>query len=127
MKSGIRWLRQGGAVPGVDLGVRRRTTKIIMCFSMKKACLIEAALLIGALMQPTLLSGQINDLMPQPAEVTPQQGRLAIDGSFRVALTGYREPRLQAAAERLIQRLSRQTGIPFAGALENGPSKATLV
>jgi len=78
-------------------------------------------------MQPTLLSGQINDLMPQPAEVTPQQGRLAIDGSFRVALTGYREPRLQAAAERLIQRLSRQTGIPFAGALENGPSKATLV
>ncbi|HEV2493254.1 MAG TPA: family 20 glycosylhydrolase [Terriglobia bacterium] len=78
-------------------------------------------------MQPTLLSGQINSLMPQPAEITPGQGRLAIDGSFRVALTGYGEPRLQAAAERMIQRLSRQTGIPFAGGLESDPSKATLV
>lgn len=78
-------------------------------------------------MQPTLLSGQINSLMPQPAEITPGQGRLAIDGSFRVALTGYREPRLQAAAERMTQRLSRQTGIPLAGGLDSDPSTATLL
>jgi len=66
-------------------------------------------------------------LMPQPAEVTQGQGRLAIDGSFRVALTGYQEPRLQHAAGRLIQRLRRQTGIPFDDQLETDVSKATLV
>ncbi len=46
--------------------------------------------------------GQTYNLMPQPAQLTPDGGRLAIDGSFRVALEGYQEPRLEAAAARLI-------------------------
>src|SRR5208337_1595257 len=70
---------------------------------------------------------QIYNLMPQPAEVAPGSGRLVIDGSFRVALEGYREPRLEAAAARLIQRLSRQTAIPMSGAVEPDPSQAMLV
>jgi len=74
-------------------------------------------------------TGQAPDLnlMPQPSELTPGEGRLAIDDSFRVALTGYREPRLEGAAGRLIQRLRRQTGIPFNDQLETDASKATLV
>jgi hexosaminidase len=52
---------------------------------------------------------------------------LVIDGSFRVALEGYQEPRLEAAAARLLRRLSLETGIPFRGGLENEPGKATLV
>ncbi|HUI41106.1 MAG TPA: family 20 glycosylhydrolase [Terriglobia bacterium] len=68
-----------------------------------------------------------NNLMPQPAELTPGQGRLVIDGTFRVALTGYREPRLERAAERLIDRLTRQTGIPLSDQLETDATKATLV
>ena len=62
---------------------------------------------------------QTYNLMPQPAELAAGSGRLAIDGSFRVALEGYQEPRLEAAAARLIRRLSLQTGIPFCDGLEN--------
>lgn len=69
---------------------------------------------------------QSTNLMPQPAELTPGSGRLVIDGNFRVALEGYREPRLEAAAARLIERLSQRTGIPMSDALETDPAKATL-
>jgi hexosaminidase len=71
-------------------------------------------------------SAQTYRLMPQPAEIRPGSGRLVIDGSFRVALEGYREPRLEAAAARLIRRLSLQTGFAFHDALENDAAKATL-
>jgi hexosaminidase len=71
--------------------------------------------------------GRTYNLMPQPAELTPGSGRLVIDGSFRVALEGYEEPRLEAAAARLIGRLSLETGIPFRSGLEIEPGKATLV
>ena len=37
------------------------------------------------------------NLMPQPAHVVPGQGKLEIDQSFRIAFTGYREPRLERA------------------------------
>jgi len=46
------------------------------------------------------------NLMPWPAKIAPGEGRLVIDQSFRVALTGYQEPRLRAAAVRFIARLS---------------------
>jgi hexosaminidase len=53
------------------------------------------------------------DLMPMPASITAAEGRLAIDGNFRVGLEGYEEPRLRAAAGRLVDRLARKTGIPL--------------
>lgn len=67
------------------------------------------------------------NLMPQPAEITLGQGRLVIDGSFRVALSGYREPRLERGARRMIDRLNKQTGVPLSDELETDASKATLV
>jgi hexosaminidase len=70
---------------------------------------------------------QNNDLMPQPASLTWGDGRLEINGDFRVALTGHQESRLQAAAQRLIARLAKQTGIPLSGVLASDPDKATLV
>jgi hexosaminidase len=70
---------------------------------------------------------QTYNLMPQPAELTPGSGRLVIDESFRVALEGYQEPRLEAAAARLLRRLSFETGIPIRNGLENESGKATLV
>ncbi len=71
--------------------------------------------------------GQDYNLMPQPALIEPGSGRLPIDGNFRVALEGYQEPRLQAAATRLIQRLSVKAGVTFATGLENEAGNATLV
>jgi hexosaminidase len=73
------------------------------------------------------LQAQDNRLMPQPAKLSSRQGRLAIGDGFRIALTGYQEPRLQAAAARLVQRLAKQTGIPLIEETEQDPSKATLV
>ncbi len=55
------------------------------------------------------------DVMPLPARSQSGDGRLTIDGSFSVALTGYKEPRLEAMARRVSQRLSKRTGIPLRG------------
>ncbi|MGB6340172.1 MAG: family 20 glycosylhydrolase [Candidatus Aminicenantaceae bacterium] len=54
-----------------------------------------------------------HDLMPVPNSISFVQGKLYVDAGFRVALTGYSEPRLQRAVDRLIRRLTIQTGIPF--------------
>lgn len=81
------------------------------------------------------------NLMPQPAELSLGQGRLAIDGGFTVAFLVYyhpqsreelvpllrQEPRLEAAAARLVRRLSQQTGIPMADGFAPDEAKATLV
>ena len=52
------------------------------------------------------------NLMPEPAGVVSLTGYLKIDPSFRIGLTGYREPRLERAAIRLIHDLERTTGVP---------------
>ncbi|HLW78624.1 MAG TPA: beta-N-acetylhexosaminidase, partial [Terriglobia bacterium] len=93
-----------------------RPTKTTVCL----------AVLFVVLSAPRL-RGQNNNLMPQPSSFSAGEGRLIIDGSFRVALAGYQEPRLSAGAQRLITRLAKQTGIPLAAGLEAEASKATLV
>jgi hexosaminidase len=91
-------------------------------------CSVMAALSLAAYLMPVvMLSGQSNNLMPLPAQFTPGEGRLVIDGTFQVALTGYQEPRLQAAAARFIARLHARTGVPFAEDSVRDTSKATLV
>ena len=88
---------------------------------------------LGALMLMTLCAGVIsgeaqeNNLLPQPAQVSPREGRLAITDSFRISLSGYQEPRLRAAAQRLARRLARQTGIALPDRSEKAPSQAALV
>lgn len=68
----------------------------------------------------------LSAVMPQPAKLTLGQGKLTIDQNFRVALAGRQEARIQAAASRLIARLSRQTGVPLAAEMEPDPARATL-
>ena len=88
---------------------------------------------LGALMLMTLCAGVIsgeaqeNNLLPQPAQVSPREGRLAITDSFRISLSGYQEPRLRAAAQRLARRLAGQTGIALPDRIEKAPSQAALV
>jgi len=52
------------------------------------------------------------NLMPMPAQHTLGQGSLVINQSFRIAIAGYTEPRLVAAAARARRVLSQQTGMP---------------
>src|SRR5438045_3042733 len=58
---------------------------------------------------------QINPLplMPMPAKITQGTGQFIVDPSFTLGFDGYREPRLDRAAVRFLERLSRQTGIPL--------------
>jgi hexosaminidase len=73
--------------------------------------LIAILPLVTALQAEPVLS-----LMPMPAHVVMDQGKLTIDASFRVGITGYTDHRLEDAVSRFMARLSRQTGIPMAGA-----------
>jgi hexosaminidase len=66
-------------------------------------------------------------LMPWPAKMSIGQGSLRIDQTFRVALDGYKEPRLDAAAARLIARLASETEMSLTSALAEDPADATLV
>ena len=56
-------------------------------------------------------SGFVNTLMPQPAQLSAQQGRLTLTPSFAATPDHYRDARLDAAIERSLARLRTQTGI----------------
>ena len=68
---------------------------------------------------------QLN-LMPLPKSVQMGSGQLAITQSFTVALSGNRDARLEAAATRFLQNLSRQTALPL-NTTPGDASNATLV
>src|SRR5437588_8159835 len=53
--------------------------------------------------------------MPLPVKVEARSGKLAIDGNFNIAASGCPDARVSAAAGRLVERISRQTGIPMTG------------
>lgn len=67
-----------------------------------------------------------HNLMPVPASVTFQSGRLPIDSKFRVANRGFSDTRLQAGVSRALKRLAARTGLT----LNLGPAaeaEATLI
>jgi hexosaminidase len=52
-------------------------------------------------------------MMPLPAQAVRGKGEFLIDESFGIALTGYKDPRLERARQRFLDVLSRETGIPL--------------
>jgi len=85
--------------------------------------MLKAPILLMAAM--TLFA---HDLMPVPAKLQAGAGRLRIDGNFAfVQLNGYREPRLEAAAARLVEHVARKTGIPMTPAIGVNAPAAPLV
>src|SRR5271170_7723663 len=75
-------------------------------------------LVLGVLMMSVATSAQEQralNLMPVPSSVQIGTGRLLVDATFSVGLTGYTEPRLERAVERFLRQLTRQTAIPLAG------------
>jgi hexosaminidase len=61
-------------------------------------------------------------IMPLPEHVVLGGGEFPIDGSFGIALKGYKEPRLERAQQRFLDTLSRETGIPlWREAIHNQP------
>jgi hexosaminidase len=70
-------------------------------------------------------SSQLN-LMPIPSQVQMGTGNRNVNRSFTVALTGYKEPRLESAVGRFLTNLSHRTGLQIGSAAVSG-EKATLV
>ena len=65
-------------------------------------------------------------MMPMPAKIQTGDGRLAIDGSFTAAASGFSDPRLSAALQRLTSRVARQTGIPIGLGRTGDATRPTL-
>jgi hexosaminidase len=62
---------------------------------------------------PGFVNTFVNTLMPQPSQLSPQEGRLTLTPSFSVITDRYRDARLDAAIARSLDRLRIRTGIPF--------------
>jgi len=73
-----------------------------------------------------LAPGQLN-LMPVPASVQMQPGRLAITNAFSVATKGYADDRLRGSITRMTRRLAGRTVITLPLDLAVDESTATLV
>ena len=65
-------------------------------------------------------------LMPLPVRTTPGPGKLALDAGFGVAADGCLDPRLDAALDRFVDLVSRQTGILMRSGRPAGAFAATL-
>ncbi|MFL6275909.1 MAG: beta-N-acetylhexosaminidase [Blastocatellia bacterium] len=65
-------------------------------------------------------------LMPVPAAMQFQSGRLKIDAAFAVAIAGHADARLEAGTQRAMRRLEGRTGMTLSRALTSDPQTATL-
>lgn len=77
---------------------------------MRIAVMILPAVLAAA---QTPMQTQL-PIMPWPAQVSMGTGALAIDGQFGIAHEGCKDPRVEALAARMMERVARQTGVPLA-------------
>lgn len=68
-----------------------------------------------------------HNLMPVPASVRFDAGRLAVDKSFTVAAKGHSDERLRAGIERAVRRLEGRTVLEVARGLAADAASATLV
>ena len=72
-------------------------------------------------------SGPPWNLMPVPAKVDAGSGQWVVQQGLTIALSGADDPRVRSAAQRFVDHLSRQSGIPLryltaeAEALKSGP------
>jgi hexosaminidase len=67
------------------------------------------------------------NLMPVPRSLELRPGRLALDTSFRVAVTGFSNPRLERAVSRMLGRLARRTTLTLAPVAGRDSTLARLV
>jgi hexosaminidase len=93
---------------------------------MKTTLLILIVLICGSLSFAQERAYQHN-LMPVPASVTFDNERLAVDESFKVAIRGHSDARLEAAVARFVKRLEGRTVLTLAPGLALDDQMATLI
>ncbi|HKP11177.1 MAG TPA: family 20 glycosylhydrolase, partial [Blastocatellia bacterium] len=99
---------------------------------MKHAKLAIGMLILCALnttarpVDPPQTMSQQHHLMPVPAAVQFQAGRLKIDAAFAVGVVGRADARLEAGIQRAARRLEGRTGFTFSRTLATDPQAAAL-
>jgi hexosaminidase len=68
-----------------------------------------------------------HNLMPVPASLQFQPGRLKLDATFAVVAQGHLDDRLRAGIDRALRRLEGRMGVPLARGLANDAVAATLL
>lgn len=100
---------------------------------MKITVRVSFLLLLCVVSTPALQSESIasssrkHSLMPAPASVQFQVGRLKIDRSFKIAVTPYNDARLQSYVDRVTGRLEGRTGFELSREQTESPAAATLL
>jgi hexosaminidase len=93
-----------------------------------KKCIIALAFasLLLPLMSARAQSTDDQNVMPLPSKAQLASGTLKIDGGFTLAFEGFKDGRIDRAAQRFLTTLRHQTGLVFGhGAAD--PGKATLL
>jgi hexosaminidase len=96
---------------------------------MKNAKIAIALLLLCALntaARSAQSGSSPRDLIPMPAALQVQAGRLNIDASFSAAVDGRADARLEAGIQRAARRLEGRTGLTFVRGPARDPQAATL-
>jgi hexosaminidase len=76
---------------------------------------------------PSLDNGFVNTLMPQPSQLSKQEGRLVITASFHAVTDNFKDDRLDAAIERGLGRIKNQTGLSISTSPGTDATSAALV
>lgn len=88
-----------------------------MAANTHAAGFIELLLLVfgtlGFPCNPRARAGSSLPTMPLPTRVVQGGGEFLIVGNFRIAVKGYKEPRLERARRRFLNHLSSETGMPL--------------
>jgi hexosaminidase len=91
-------------------------------------CILGSALPLRAQGKlPDMISPSQLKLLPVPASVRTQKGRLPITGSFKVAISNYTDDRLRAGIARMLKRLAGRTVLTLPADLAADESTASLV
>ncbi len=80
-----------------------------------------------AVASPSAPAGFVNTLMPQPSQLSVQEGRLAITPSFRIFTDHFRDARLDAAIARTVDRIKTRTGILISSSTSVDAASAAMV
>ena len=78
-------------------------------------CLLSTTSLLAAqsLTANAAQSGPPWNLMPVPAKIEAGSGQWAVQQGLTISVSGADDPRVRSAAQRFVDQLSRQTGIPL--------------
>jgi hexosaminidase len=93
--------------------------------SMRIQLIASTALLLASYAAAQPQNGL--NLMPMPTSLQPGIGRLAVDQSFSVAITGFKDATLEHGIDRFVVELSRQTGMSLKQKLVDSPSPTLLI